>query len=96
MNTITPVQAKVNLYNNQQIISKKQSHNPTFKGALGDKVVKQLVNKEKLTVAGILALTAGVIGLNKEKVSDVIESLKELPSNKYINSLISICEDYVL
>lgn len=28
--------------------------------------------------------------------SDVIESLKELPSNKYINSLISICEDYVL
>lgn len=75
MNTITPVQAKVNLYNNQQIISKKQSHNPTFKGALGDKVVKQLVNKEKLTVAGILALTAGVIGLNKEKVSDVVESL---------------------
>jgi hypothetical protein len=27
MNTITPVQAKVNLYNNQQIISKKQMMN---------------------------------------------------------------------
>ena len=70
-----------NLQNRQYQVTNKQTSNLAFKGTLGDKVVKQLVNKEKVAVASILTLTAGLVGLNKEKVSDVIESLVNKVNN---------------
>ena len=75
MNTITPIRMNPNLQDRQKQVTNKQSSNPAFKGAIGNKVVEQLVNKKEVTVAGVLALTAGVVGLNKDKVADVVESL---------------------
>ena len=76
MNTINPVRPYVTMKNNPQTPNTQptQPQAPAFKGVIGDKVVKQIAAKEAVTVAGIVALAAGMIGLNKDKVSDMVES----------------------
>ena len=73
MNTITSVKPYVGLKNTPQTTSPQTPQQPAFKGQLGKEVVKKVMNKEAVTVASVLAMMAGLIGLNKEKVSDVIE-----------------------
>ena len=76
MNTINAIKPYINSRNNIQKPQEPISY-PTFKGALGQKVVNEIRTKKTVTVAGILAMVAGGIGLSKEKVSDVLESLLE-------------------
>ncbi len=76
MNTINPVRPYVTMKNNPQTPNTQptQPQTPAFKGVIGDKVVKQIAAKEAVTVAGIVGLAAGMIGLSKDKVSDIVES----------------------
>lgn len=73
MNTITSVKPYVGLKNTPQTTTPQTPQQPAFKGQLGKEVVKKVMNKEAVTVASVLAMMAGLIGFNKEKVSDVIE-----------------------
>lgn len=73
MNTITSVKPYVGLKNTPQTTTPQTPQQPAFKGPLGKEVVKKVMNKEAVTVASVLAMMAGLIGFNKEKVSDVIE-----------------------
>ena len=73
MNTITSVKPYVGLKNTPQTTTPQTPQQPAFKGQLGKEVVKKVMNKEAVTVASVLAMMAGFIGLNKEKVSDVTE-----------------------
>ena len=73
MNTITSVKPYVGLKNTPQTTTPQTPQQPAFKGQLGKEVVKKVMNKEAVTVASVLAMMAGIIGLNKEKVSDVTE-----------------------
>ena len=75
MNTINPVRPYVSLRNNPQPTTEQTTQAPAFKGALGDKVVKELANKKTLTAAGIVAMAASLIGLSKDKVNDIVDSL---------------------
>lgn len=74
MNTINPVRSYMNLRNNQQTPN-TQPQAPAFKGDIGKRVVEEIAYKKTLTIASILAMLGGVIGLSKDKVSDVLESL---------------------
>ena len=74
MNSITSIKPNPS-FNIPKTTSSKIPQSPTFKGTLGKKVVQKIVNKEALTITGVLAMLAGFIGLNKEKVADVIEEL---------------------
>lgn len=76
MNTINPVRPYMTIKNNPQTPATQpaQPQAPAFKGVIGDRVVKQIAAKEAVTVAGIVGLAAGMIGLSKEKVSDMVES----------------------
>lgn len=74
MNSINSVHS----YSNFKIQDKKQANQvstPSFKGVIGNQVINQIKSNKTVTVAGVLALVAGVIGLSKDKVADVIESL---------------------
>lgn len=73
MNTINPVRSYMNLRNNQQTPN-TQPQAPAFKGVIGKRVVEEITAKKPITVASILALVGGMIGLNKDKVADVMES----------------------
>lgn len=73
MNTITSVRPYVGLKNNPQAPA-TQPQAPAFKGVIGKSVVEKIA-KEPLTIATILAMVSGVIGLSEDKVSDVLESL---------------------
>ena len=75
MNTINPVRPYVTLRNNPQPSTEQTTQSPAFKGALGDTVVKKIANKEALKATGIVAMAAGLIGLSKDKVNDIVESL---------------------
>ena len=77
MNTINPVRLNLNLKSEPQspVVQPTSPVSTTFKGVIGDKVVKQIANKEAVTVASILALVGGMLGLSKDKVADVMESL---------------------
>ena len=76
MNTINTYHSSLTLRNQPQTSEPTQQKilYPSFKGAMGDKLVKQIVNKEKLTAASIIALMGGILGLSKDKVKDVTES----------------------
>ena len=69
MNTINPVRLNLNLKNEPQspVVQPTSPVSTTFKGVIGDKVVKQIANKEAVTAASILALVGGMLGLSKDK-----------------------------
>ena len=73
MNTINSIRPYVTVKNNQQTPNTQptQPQAPAFKGAIGQKVVQDITAKKAVTAAGILAMVGGMIGLSKEKVSDV-------------------------
>ena len=73
MNTISSVSPYANLRNNSQISKTHQA--PAFKGQIGKRVVEEISYKKPLTIASILAMVGGMIGLSKDKVSDVMEEL---------------------
>ena len=77
MNTINTIRPYVSLKNTSQPTntSTPTAQAPAFKGALGDTVVKKIANKEALKATGIVAMAAGLIGLSKDKVNDIVESL---------------------
>lgn len=75
MNTISSVRPYVNLRNNPQPSTTQQPIAPAFKGQIGKRVVEEIAYKKPLTIASILAMVGGVIGLSKDKVSDVLDSL---------------------
>ena len=74
MNTISSVRPYMNLKNNPQVPA-TQPQTPAFKGVIGKRVVEEIVYNKPLTIASILAMVGGVIGLSKDKVSDVLEEL---------------------
>ena len=71
MNTINQIHSYTNLRNYQN----KKNSNPNFQGKIGEKVVKEITTNKTVTVASILAMVGGFIGLSKDKVSDVLEEL---------------------
>ena len=75
MNTINPVRSYVNIRNNPQPTTSPVPQTPAFRGALGDKVVKEIANKKALTATGIVAMASGLIGLSKDKINDIVDSL---------------------
>lgn len=76
MNTINPVRPYMTLRNEPQTpTTQPEQQTPAFKGQLGQKVVQDIAAKKVVTVASILALVGGILGLSKDKVSDVIEEL---------------------
>ena len=77
MNTINTIRHNMTIRNSSQtpINQQAQTQIPAFRGALGDKVVKEIANKKALTTTGIVAMAAGLIGLSKDKVNDIVDSL---------------------
>ena len=75
MNTIISIRQNLYFKNTPQTTKPKSLQRPAFKGTLGKKVVQKIVNKEAITVTGVLAMLTGLIGLNKDKVIDVIGEL---------------------
>lgn len=77
MNTINPVRPYMTMKNDPQspVTQPTQPQAPAFKGVIGQKVVQDITAKKAVTAAGILAMVGGMIGLSKEKVSDVMEEL---------------------
>lgn len=72
---VTTIRPYVNLRNNPQVPETTSVPTPAFKGALGEKVVREISAKKTPDIKAILALAAGVIGLSSSKVQDIIESL---------------------
>lgn len=83
------------IYSQTILSSKKKVSYPTFKGVTGEKALETILktstkekNVGKATVASLLALVVGMIGLNKEKVADVFETfsnkIKNLVSEKTV------------
>lgn len=79
MNTIVSVKPYINTKNNTTgpMSQPVQTSTPAFKGVIGQQVVKDITAKKAVTATSILALVGGIIGLSKDKVSDVFESLIE-------------------
>lgn len=68
------------MYSHASSPSRVKASSPSFKGVTGEKALEVILktstkekNVGKATVASLLALVGGVIGLNKEKVADVFE-----------------------
>ena len=75
--------------------SRVKASSPSFKGVTGEKALEVILktstkekNVGKATIASLLALVVGMIGLNKEKVADVFETfsnkIKNLVSEKTV------------
>ena len=77
MNTISSVRPYMTIINNSQVSTNQsyKSQAPAFKGDIGRKVLQDITAKRPVTVASILAMVGGMLGLSKDKVSDVMEEL---------------------
>ncbi len=63
--------------NNVQLKNNNVKNSVSFKGAIGDKFVREMVSGNDVEVSKMMETVKGTFGLKSEKVSDVFESLTQ-------------------